>query len=154
MNKKETIKEIKLLKEVVPDPVFVKRARNLVLTAKPHLRFIPAWVAGFALAAVILALVGSGIFFSAQNPSISSSLNKEFLVKEFSELDINLQINEIAYSQDIHKTIASALTEISDSKTSHMNPSILEAEKEYINQLENTGSEEKEINTLLNKVIF
>ncbi len=153
-NNKEIIKDLKLLKEIKPDESFINRTRNIVLVTTPHSRLVPAWIAGLALAAVVLALIGSGILFSTHHPSISSSLNEDFLVKEFSELDINIQIDEITYSQDVHKTIASALNEISDSRTSHMNPSILEAEKEYINQLEDTGSKEKEINNLLNKVIF
>lgn len=152
MNKRSIIKEIKLLKEVKPDPAFVERARNLVLTAKPHLRLVPSWATGVALVAVILILIGSGILFSSGNPSISSSLKKDSLVEEFNKMDINLQIDEITYSQDIHKTIASALTEISDSKANHMNPSILEAEKKYIDDLSQNGNEE-EINNLLNRVI-
>lgn len=151
-NKKEIIKEIKLLKKVEPDSTFVKHTRNLVLTAKPHLRLFPAWVMAAGLAAITLALIGSGFLFSNQEPSISSSLEKESLVNEFNELDANLQIDEMAYSQDVHKTIASALTEISSSKTSHLNPSILESEQEYINELEKAGKREEEINNLLNKL--
>jgi hypothetical protein len=67
-------------------------------------------------------------------------------------MDLNLQIEEITYSQDIHDTIASALNEISNSKTNHMNSSIIESENDYINQLENVENEE-EINNLLNRVI-
>ncbi len=155
MNKKELIREISLLKEIGPDEGFVKRARNLSLAARPHFHFqiVPAWVAGFALATLLLALVGSGILFSARNPSLSSSFNKEALAKEFNELDVNLQIDEVTYSKDIHNTIASALTEISDSKVSHLNLSILEEEKSYIENLGGDGAQEKEINDLLNRVI-
>lgn len=153
MNKRELIREIRVLKEIRPDEGFVTRTRSLVITARPTLRIIPTWVAGFALATILLALVASGIFLSARNPSISSSFNKEALAKEFNELDVNLQIDEVTYSRDIHETIASAITEISDSKISHLNPSILEEEQSYIEDIEGDGAQEKEINDLLEKVI-
>ena len=65
---------------------------------------------------------------------------------------MNFDLEEVTYSQDVHETIASALNEISNSKTNHMNPSIIEAEKNYIENLNNNGNDE-EINKLLNRVI-
>jgi hypothetical protein len=154
MSNKEIIKNLKLLKEIEPDESFANRTRNIVLATTPHSRFIPAWVAGFALAALFISLISYSFIFYNHNPSISSSLEKNFLVNEFNEMDINLQVKKITYSQDVNKTIASALSEITESQADHMNPSILEAEKEYINQLETTKGNDEEIDKLLNKVIF
>ena len=81
MKKDKIIEELKILQEVKPDKGFVKSTKKIVLSVKPHKKFIPIWAAGLALGAVILALVGSSLIFSMQKPRISSSLNKEFLAQ-------------------------------------------------------------------------
>ena len=154
LKEKEIIEGLKILKKVEPEPDFVKNTRHLVLTVKPHMQFAPIWVAGFALAAIILAIISSKTFFAAKQPAISSSFNENSLVEEFNEMSINLQIKEITYSQNIHNTIASALTEISDYRTNHMNTSVLEAEQKYINNKLEVVNDNEEIDALLNRVIF
>jgi hypothetical protein len=151
-NKDNTIENLKILKQVKPDNAFVKGTKNLILATKPHTKHLPIWATSLALMSAFILLITSGIIISNQNPTISSSLNESFLTEEFNDMDLNLQIEEITYSQDIHDTIASALNEISNSKTNHMNSSIIESENDYINQLENVENEE-EINNLLNRVI-
>jgi hypothetical protein len=151
-NKDNTIENLKILKQVKPDNAFVKGTKSLILATKPHTKHLPIWATSLALMSAFILLITSGIIISNQNPTISSSLNESFLTEEFNDMDLNLQIEEITYSQDIHDTIASALNEISNSKTNHMNSSIIESENDYINQLENVENEE-EINNLLNRVI-
>lgn len=149
---KHIINHLQTFKNVTPDSDFAANTRRLVLAIHPSPYRLPLWVWGISFAAVLLAIISSGLLITSP-PVISSSLDSELLRQEFNELDINIHLKEVTYQQDINQTISSALTEISNVQISHLNPSILKSEEERIRELEEE-SEASEIDALLDKVIF
>ncbi len=149
---KNVISHLQKLKVVTPDSDFEAGTRRLVLAIHPTPYRIPIWIWGVSFAAVLLAVISSGLLISSP-PVISSSLDSELLRQEFNELGVNIHIKELTYQQDINQTITSALTEISNIQVSHLNPSILKSEEEQIRELEEEDGT-SEIDVLLNQIIF
>lgn len=153
--KNKIVEDLKILKRVEPDKNFIESTRHLILATKPQSSFypLPSWVAFPISVIAVIILVGTVIGFLTpfQKPTVSSFDIQE-LRQEFNNLDATIQIKEITYRQDINATIADALNEISSSRASHLNFSVIELENNYINQLEKP--QESQIDELLNKVIF
>jgi len=154
----ELIEQIKKLRAIEPDLAFKANSRNLILsykTKKPFFNFIfnrpvLAWSGVLAMAAVILAITTAVL--SKPKEAFSSSFDAQKLNQEFSEMNINIQLNEIKYQQNVNQAITSALTEISQTQTKHLNSSVLEKEK---NEMETSLSESKsQIDELLNQAAF
>lgn len=152
MNQK-LIQQLNKLKSIEPDPTFAKNCRHLILAFKPAKTkpvFFnwPAliWAGSFAL----ILLVFATNYLSPQKQNLSS-LDSNKLNQEFDNLNINIQLNEITYQQEINQGIASALTEIGETNIKHLNRSLLEEEQDKINF---PDSDDSKINEMLNRVIF
>ena len=154
---KNFFKNLQTLRNIEPDKDFVENAKRIVLAVPPEKTLTPKSFFGLVfaggLAMILLAIVGLGsIFFAGSEPALSNSFDSDILRGELDNLAIDLQLDEIAYQQDINNTIASALAEISDSRINHLNLSILESEKGLI---EESGEEkDSRIEDLLNKVLL
>jgi len=156
MKKSDIIEQFEILRRLEPDASFVEQTRNMLLaTAKPaslpslQIRMsVWAWSVGAAV--LLLTLVGINTFFLSGTPALSSSLDSHSLEQELQELSFNLQ--EVTYRQGVNQTIASALTEISDTRINHLNQHILKSEEQSLDVL---GPENgSDIDRLLNQVIF
>jgi hypothetical protein len=139
---------------IKPDFGFQARSRAIILsTAKKHHRYqifsLPSWAWIGTFAALFLVMTFATTFFSPQG--VSLSLNPEKINREFEDLKINIELQEISYRQDVDQAIASALTEISDNRTQHLNSSILESENDSIDLETNTNPE---IDALLGNILL
>lgn len=154
---KNFFKDLQILRNIEPDKDFVENTKRIVLAVSPRDALTPKSFFGLVFAGglvmILLAIVGLGsIFFTNSEPALSNSFDSDILRGELDNLAIDLQLDEIAYQQDINNTIASALAEISDSRINHLNLSILESEKGLIE--ENGEEEDSRIEDLLNKVLL
>lgn len=149
----DLIQQLKKLRAIEPDTMFVAHSRSAVLNyKKPSPRFVfttPHFIGtAFAFAVFMLLIIS---FIQRSSPVLSSSLNPKNLSEEFENLSINIQLTEIKYNQTMNQTIASALTEISDTRTRHLNSSLLESEKDA---LESPNDYNNDIDVLLDRVLF
>ena len=154
---KNFFKDLQILRNIEPDKNFVENTKRIVLAVSPGKTLTPKSFFGLVfaggLAMIFLAIVGLGsIFFAGSEPALSNSFDSDILRGELDNLAIDLQLDEIAYQQDINNTIASALAEISDYRINHLNLSILESEKGLIE--ENGEEKDSRIKDLLNKVLL
>ncbi len=148
---KNIIDKLHTLKQATsPDAEFAAHTRRLLFAIQPIPHRFPTWV--FAVTAAVILVAVSGLLLPS-SPTISSSLDAKFLQEEFNDLNINIQLQEITYRQDINETISSALDEVSGTHISHLNPDILKSEEKLIDelQLENDGPR---IDIMLDQIIF
>lgn len=154
---KQLIKDLQILKRVKPDIEFVESTRAFIFATEP--RKVISWanllksqrIWAYSFAVLILIVASFGLILNEGKDVHSASLDQNLLKEEFENFSINIHLQEISYRQDINQTIASALTEISDSRVNHLNRSILESEQNLINE---AGMERgSDIDELLNKVI-
>ena len=150
--------QLKLLRAIEPDRNFAIRAKFEILaptrsrsfsfpTFAIHRNAILAW-SGAGLTAILLFVVAIPLFFP--KPSMSASLSTETLINEYGSLPINIQLKEIKYDQTVNQTISSAITEVSNTKTKHLNSDILssEAQKATMKSVTTTN-----VDALLNQAI-
>ena len=148
---KTIIQQLYKLKAIEPDPAFLTRSRVLILTSEKSAFRWPVFLAwSTAFMVLTLAVVSSAILFNAK-PALSASLNPEKINQEFDNLSINIELKEITYHQAVNQTIASALTEITDNQTKHMNSDLLKLEGQNLNP---SSIINPVIDELLNQVIF
>ena len=146
------LRQLHNLRSIAPDPAFMARSRSSILKKTKSPFFARPLLAYAGAFAVILIVVGFSIIFPSQTskPSLSS-LNALSLNQELKNLSINIQLEEISYQQSVNQTIASALGEISDSRTGHLSPLLLESERKSA-ELEIFSN--PEIEELLNDLLF
>jgi len=99
----------------------------------------------------LVAIVAAGTFLFSGNSAPAAFASPEFLNQEFTSMKINIELEDIDYSQNVNQTIASAISEISNNKGNHLNQGILQSENNDLN-LDVTSSS-SEIDQLLDKVI-
>ncbi|PIR06463.1 hypothetical protein COY65_02345 [Candidatus Jorgensenbacteria bacterium CG_4_10_14_0_8_um_filter_39_13] len=154
---KEIIEQLKRLKNIQPDIAFVQNSWRLILTSPVSQPKIWFWPAKLALALTLIFLLLGAVYFTLifnNKPTLSSNnFNSQFLTKEFDNLAINIQFQELSYYQKINQVIASALVEISQSNN-HLNPQTLKNEGEKLDQLLNPPQNPSHIEELLNKIIL
>lgn len=149
-------KQLERLRQISPDPRFAARARLSVLSQKQNISYIetfvsfvkkPMVVGSFAFALALFVLI------SVLSPTVSVSSLKDTntLNQEISDLSINIHLKEISYQQNADSMIMAAITEIKDTKVSHLNQKTLNSESQNLN-IENNNTED--INKLLDTVIF
>lgn len=156
MLNRDLIKKLNNFKLIEPDKTFFQKCRGqiLALNSKPEKRFVLSWpifALSGAFAVIVLIGVLSLTFIFPKEQVSSASFDSQKLSQEFNNLSINIQLKEIKYHQDVNQTIASALSEISGTKTRHLNSSILEKE---INDLEINQNQNGEIDEMLKSVMF
>lgn len=146
---KDIIKQLNHLKNIEPSSAFKEKSRGLILCVSPKTNRIEwrslLW-AGFATIFLLIFVTVSNL-----SKTTISSLDANRLNKEFSNFNINIQLQEIAYQQTLNQTIASALNEISNNNIKHLNKSLLETEQNNVNI---NDSANPEIDQLLNEILF
>jgi hypothetical protein len=150
------IEQLKKLKSVKPGTDFAAATRQLILAVPQPRRFIfpvQIWALGGAVAVLILVLVISIAGFGRISTLSDLTTNSEEIDREFKNLSINIQLQEISYRQSVNEVIASALGEISDSGPSYLKSSILERELDSL-EIGNNLEKREKIEELLNKIIF
>jgi hypothetical protein len=121
------------------------------LSQKTAVKFsLPIWFWAGVLGMVLVSFSLYNLLYY-QPQKIFSSFDGERIKEEFNNLTINIQLKEISYQQSINQTIAAALTEIGDTQTKHLNPSILESEQ---NSAELEKLTNPEIDDLLNRLVL
>lgn len=156
LRNRQIIKQLNNLKNIEPEADFVRMTRGLILAAPVrHFRIrIWSWPLAWAGAVAVLLLVLTLTFANPfiAKPKLSVFFNQQDLSQEFNNLTVKLQLQEIVYRQNLNSSIGLALNEISDKQPGHLNTTLLQKEQ---NMLEINGSDQqKEINELLNRVIF
>ncbi len=160
----DIIQKLNKLKNLEPDKKFTAYCRNQILeTITPKTKMgglnwawpiqihWPAFAWAGAITTLILVVFASYSVNRSNNILNATSFDSSKLNKEFNDLTINIQLDEISYQQIVNQTIASALTEISENKIKHLNTSVLE--KEQKNMLLDNPNEDQ-IDELLKKIMF
>jgi len=148
------ITQLKRLRSVEPDPAFVRSSRSIILSTNPGTTRPQFWLwfSAVTVTFIFLAVVViSRYAFFSTTPTLSSSLNSGSLEQEFSNLTINIQLEEIEYQQRVNQVIASALSEIENTSVRHLNNSLLESEEVNIKLDESINPY---IDELLERAIF
>ncbi|KKT90821.1 MAG: hypothetical protein UW92_C0025G0003 [Candidatus Jorgensenbacteria bacterium GW2011_GWA2_45_13] len=130
--------QLKKLQAIRPDEGFVLRTRQAILLEKPRMSWgyilktheiASAGVFVFAAATLFLLASSGTTTFTGGKPVLSSLQNTNGLQQELSDMNISIQLNEISFQTDADKAITAAITEIADTKTSHLNPEMLKFEQ-------------------------
>ncbi len=145
--------QLKKFREIQPDPDFTRRSKSVIVALNPH-PVVTGFRVPFSLfwagAMAVVLLVAVVIFPAKQQVSVSS-LNPDRLAQELNTLDINVQLEQIKYYQTSNQEIALAINEIGDTRTHHLNSTLLESELE---NFETRTTTNPEIDELLDEVIF
>ncbi|MEK7624544.1 MAG: hypothetical protein AAB404_02390 [Patescibacteria group bacterium] len=147
----DVIEILKKLKQIKPDAEYSRISKLAVLNSPllPQKRSIFNWQLAFTMAGLGLVLI-SGVLINNSRPT-APNLNAQALETEFKNLDINIQLAKIEYSQNIDEAVSLALKEITEKQTNHLNPIILESEQ---NELNSESLNNKEIDGLLNQILL
>lgn len=157
------ILQLRKLKAIGPDTTWSTNARRVVLASRAAPTSLPVlerprifsrtfWFVAPALAAFALILVFVPPLFS-DSGSVAmsqSALNPENIQEELNGLSINIQIKEIRYQETAQKTVASAISEITDTEMPHLSPSLLENE---LPPLELKSPRNESIDSLLDNLL-
>lgn len=154
--------QLKHLRTIEPDRDFAIRAKYAILRDQRDARTFSfalskfsftrssAWAWSGAGLTVALLLIVVLLPFAFPKPTLSASLSPETLINEYGNLPINIQLKEITYDQSVSQTISSAITEVSNTKTKHLNADLINAEAK--NAIPSDASTTN-VDTLLNQVI-
>ena len=157
--KNATIEQLKKLKYIEPDRGFVLRARNEIFVgSKPAFSItpripafaIPMWAWSGAALTALLVGVSFIVPMMFPRPAFSASLNMNTLASEYGNLPINIQLKEITYEQSMNQAVASAITEVTDTKTQHLNKELLQTEEQSAAFTETSSTQ---IDSLLETVL-
>ncbi len=128
--------QLKQLKAITPDRDFAARAKLQILGGeRPAIVTLPhfsmsrsswAWIGAGLSIALIAVVMMIPLAFPEQT---YASLDVGNIANEYGNLPINIQLKEISYEQNVNRTIATALTEVSDTKATHLNAEILKTEQ-------------------------
>jgi hypothetical protein len=152
----EYIHQLKRLRSIAPDRAFLVRSKNNILASQKRAVFglpkfkIPVWAfAGLTAVAIFTLGVSLSLSLFSPKPALSA-LDSEKLNSEFENLGINIQLREIGYNQSVEQTINSAISEIGNTGTRHLNGSLIEQEEKNI---ESGFNENSDIDKLLETLI-
>ncbi|MEK7465745.1 MAG: hypothetical protein AAB631_03135 [Patescibacteria group bacterium] len=155
--------QLKRLKTITPDPVWNANARRVVLASREILRapissgmrYRFLWFAAPVLALGVIAFVMLPTsFLPAEDGGLAANgaLNPQSIAQELKGFSIHVQIKEIRYQETADNAVATALSEITDSATQHLSPSLLKSEE--ANALNLTNPKNPSIDEMLDTVIF
>lgn len=99
----------------------------------------------------LVAIVAAGTFLFSGSNAPTAFASPEVLSQEFASMNINIELKDIDYSQNVSQTITSAISEISNNKGNHLNQGILQSENNDLSLDVTSGS--SEIDRLLDKVV-
>lgn len=142
---------LKRLRQIQPEAEYGRLSKLAILGVPvlPQKRLSFNWQLAFTVAGLLLVLI-SGSLIHNLKPG-APNLNAQALETELQNLNINIQLAKIEYSQKIDETVSLALKEISENQTSHFNPLILESEQDKLNA---EPSNNKEIEELLDQLLL
>ena len=155
--------QLKQLRTIEPDRDFAIRAKYAILAdrrdahhfsfALPKFSFtrnsMLAWSGAGLTVALLLIVIILPLAFA--KPTLSASLSPETLISEYGNLPINIQLKEIKYDQTVSQTISSAITEVSDTKTKHLNSDVINLEAQNASLMNDAST--TSVDALLNQVI-
>lgn len=137
------ILQLKKLRAVGPDTAWNANARRVVLASRitsasapvtmerPRVFSRTFWFVAPAIAVLAIVLVVLPPLFADHSSPVAltnSALNPANIQEELNGLSINIQIKEIRYQETAQKAVASAISEITDTETPHLSPSLLQNE--------------------------
>lgn len=145
------VEKLRIFKEILPDLEYCRISKLTILAAPLISQKTPIfnWKLAFSLVSLLLVLI-SGSLLHYLKPS-APNLRAQALETDLQNLNINIQLAKIEYYQKSGETVSLALKEISENQTSHLNPLILESEK---NQLKEKSSTDEDIESLLNQLLL
>jgi hypothetical protein len=100
----------------------------------------------------LVAILTASIFLFSGRSATEALASPEVLASEFANLNVNIELQEISYRQDVNRTITSAISEISSDSARHLNEDVLNSENEKLN-LDESGTD-PQIDRLLDELIF
>lgn len=121
MNEDKIIKTLKAFSVIKPSADFIRRSRPLILAVqqKPRFSYFSRFsealklTPAFASAAIFLILIlGSFVYFAANQTQLASLDTKELLV-EASDLSLNIHLKEAQYFDESVKEVAAVLEKVS-----------------------------------------
>lgn len=150
------IEILKKLSQIQPDAGY-SRLSKLAILGAPVLsikkRPIFNWQVAFSLAGLLLVLITGNMLHNLK--PTAPNLNTLTLETELKDLNIDIQLAKIDYSQKVNETVSLALKEIGQKQTDHLNPIILESEQIKLNtEPSNNNQDKKEIDNLLDQVLL
>lgn len=158
----QLLQQLKRLKAIRPDPTWVAATRGAFAGSPPKavlffwnrpsvLRWAAPAAAGLALLA--FAALSPGLRTPIP-PAVAAALDTQNLSTEFQNLPINIELSKIGYQDSANATVASAITEITDTRTRHLSPPLLQAEIQKLSLPADTPTPDNTIDQMLNQVIF
>jgi len=150
------IEILKKLSQIQPDAGY-SRLSKLVILGAPVLsikkRPIFNWQVAFSLAGLLLVLITGNMLHNLK--PTAPNLNTLTLETELKDLNIDIQLAKIDYSQKVNETVSLALKEIGQKQTDHLNPIILESEQTKLSaEPASDNQNKKEIDNLLDQVLL
>jgi len=142
---------LKKLRLIEPNPEYARVSRIAILGAPviAEKRNFFNWQLAFTLASLLLVLI-SGNLIRNLKPT-APNLNAQALQTELSDMNIDIQLAKIDYSQNIDETVSLALKEITNKQTDHLNPIILQSEQTKLNT---EPADNQNIDNLLNQILL
>jgi len=142
---------LKGLKEIRPDMDYSRVSKTAILAAPfiPRRQPIFNWQLAFTVAGMLLVLISGNLIHNLK--PTAPNLNAQALETEFANLNIDIQLAKIDYSQKTDETVSLALKEITTKQTSHLNPIILESEQTRLND---QPPDNKDIDNLLDQILL
>ncbi len=152
------IESLKKLSQIQPDVEYSRFSKLTILSA-PALPInneqsrIINWQVAFSLAGLLLVLITGNLMHNFK--PTAPNLNAQALETELKNLNIDIQLAKIDYSQKVDETVSLALREISQKQTDHLNPIILESEQTILNAEPSSDNQnKKEIDNLLDQILL
>ena len=150
------VESLKKLSQIQPNAEY-SRLSKLAILSVPALPIkkqpIFNWQVAFSLVGLLLVLITGGLMRNLK--PTAPNLNAQALETELKDLNIDIQLAKIDYSQKVNETISLALREISQKQTDHLNPIILESEQTKLNTEPSSDNQnKKEIDNLLDQILL
>ncbi len=150
------IESLRKLSQIQPDADY-GRFSKLAILSVPALPIkkqpIFNWQVAFSLVGLLLVLITGNLMHNFK--PTAPNLNAQALETELKDLNIDIQLAKIDYSQKVDEAVSLALKEISQKQTDHLNPIILESEQTQLNAEPSSDSQnKKEIDNLLDQILL
>ncbi len=146
--------QLKKLSLIEPDADFVRRVR--VSFVRSERRGSSKWFAGFSARLLMPAFAAFMIFVGViyqyfSKPLTVSAFDETSINQEFTS-NVGVALTDITNTQNVNQTISSAITEIGDTKTPHLSPTLLRSESQIANPVDLSTSTD-DVDSLLNQVL-
>lgn len=144
--------QLKKLNAITPDRAFVAHSRQMILKNAGNDALAFVWSPTLLVPAFAVLIIFLGAFLQYfSRPITVSAFDEQSITQEF-DSTVGASLQEITANQTINQTISSAITEIGDTKTSHLSPTLLQTEAHYADFTDISTSTE-DVDSLLNQVL-